>query len=443
MKSITYALLLLFALPFVFPVLAQQASKDDLVTLAKQFIDLLAKEDFAAAVKNYDETMTKVFPETKTRETWQTLNAQVGAFKRQIGTRTAKLGNFDIIFVTCEFERATLDAKVVFNEKKQIAGLGFVPVDQSKPATPAAEDQKPASIVERDVTVGTGEWALPGTLTLPKGDGKFAAVVLVHGSGPNDRDETIMENKPFRDLAWGLAERGIAVLRYDKRTKVHGKEIVALKGNFTVNEETVDDALLAVALLKKEPQINAKKIFVLGHSLGGMMAPRIGKRDAEIAGLIILAGLTRPLEDTIVEQITYISSVDGSISEEEQKRIDSLKQQVAKVKELTPDSKEFAMGVPAAYWLDLRGYYPPEVAKTLKQPMLILQGEKDYQVTMKDLENWKAALSSRKDVIFKSYPKLFHLFIETEDKPAPSNYDKAGHVAPYVIDDIANWIKKN
>jgi hypothetical protein len=109
---------------------------------------------------------------------------------------------------------------------------------------------------------------------------------------------------------------------------------------------------------------------------------------------------------------------------------------------LKPDSKELAMGVPAAYWLDLRGYNPPEVAKTLKQPMLILQGEKDYQVTMKDLENWKAALASRKDVTFKSYPKLFHLFIETEDKPAPSNYDKAGHVAAYVIDDIANWIKK-
>ena len=317
-----------------------------------------------------------------------------------------------------------------------------MPVDQSKPATPASEAQKPASIVERDVTVGTGEWALPGTLTLPKGEGKFVAVVLVHGSGPNDRDETIIENKPFRDLAWGLAEGGIAVLRYDKRTKVHGKEVVALKDHFTVNEETVDDALFAVALLRKEPQINAKKIFVLGHSLGGMMATRIGKRDAEIAGLIIMAGLTRPLEDTIVEQITYISSVDGSISEEEQKRIDSLKQQAAKVKELKPGSTDFLIGAPAAYWLDLRDYYPPEVAKTLKQPMLILQGEKDYQVTMKDFENWKAVLASRKDVVFKSYPKLFHLFIETEDKPAPSNYEKAGHVANYVIDDIANWIKK-
>ena len=189
MKIISFALLLSCTLSFAFPSFAQQPAKDDLVTLAKQFIDLLAREDFATAVKGYDETMTKVFPEAKTRETWQTIKAQVGAFKRQLGTRTAKLGNYDIVFVTCEFEKMTLDAKIVFNEQRQIAGLGFVPVAQSKPATPASEAQKPASIVERDVTIGTGEWALPGTLTLPKGDGKFAAVVLVHGSGPNDRDD--------------------------------------------------------------------------------------------------------------------------------------------------------------------------------------------------------------------------------------------------------------
>ncbi len=431
-----------FLLSLAFPTFAQQPAKDDLVTLAKQFIELLVKEDFAAAVKTYDETMTRVFPEAKTRETWQSLKAQVGAFKRQIGTRPAKIQTYDIVFVTCEFEKQTLDARIVFNDKKQIAGLGFVPADQSKLTTPPTAGQKPASIVEREVTVGTGEWTLPGTLTLPKGDGKFAAVVLVHGSGPNDRDETIVENKPFRDLAWGLAERGIAVLRYDKRTKVRVKELIALRDTLTVNDETVDDALAAVSLLRKEPQINARKIFVLGHSLGGMMAPRLGKRDAEIAGLIILAGLTRALEDTIVEQITFISGVDGSISADEQKLIDNYKQQAAKVKELKPESKDYAMGIPASYWLDLRGYNPPEVAKTLKQPMLILQGDKDYQVTMKDFENWKAALSSRKDVVFKSYAKLYHLFIETEDKPAPENYNKAGHVAPYVIDDIANWIKK-
>jgi hypothetical protein len=100
------------------------------------------------------------------------------------------------------------------------------------------------------------------------------------------------------------------------------------------------------------------------------------------------------------------------------------------------------LGVPASYWLDLRGYNPPQLAATLKQPMLILQGEKDYQVTLKDFDNWKAALSKRKNVEFKSYPKLYHLFIETEDSPAPANYQKAGHVAKYVIDDLAGWIRK-
>jgi dienelactone hydrolase len=427
----------------------QPAASADLSEAAKQLVNSLVKEDFAGVVKNFDETMKRLSPEEKLRETWKAVIGQIGAFKNQLAVSKEKTGDHDAVTVTCEFALYTVDIKVVFNSQRQVSGLFFLPSSTPPPAKPASAFKtaayvNPDSFTEREVTVATGQWALPGTLSLPKGRGKFAAVVLVHGSGPHDRDETIYQNKPFRDLAWGLASQGIAVLRYEKRTKVYAKELLALADHITVKEETVDDAVGAVALLKTVPEVDAKKIFVLGHSLGGMVLPRIAQADPEIAGLISLAGATRPLEDTILEQVTYIASLDGNINPQEQQQIDQFKQRVARVKDanLKIGDKDLPLGIPASYWLDLRGYNPPQEARKLAQPMLILQGEKDYQVTLKDFENWKTALAAKKNVEFKSYAKLFHLFIETEDQAAPANYTQEGNVAKYVIDDLAAWVKK-
>lgn len=414
----------------------------DLGTSARTFVGLLAGRDFSAAEKNFDETMKKALPAAKLEETWNAVIAQAGAFKRQVGIRTEVRGGYTVLIVTCEFAQALLDIEVVFDQSKRIAGLFF------KPATSPAEYKPPDYVKtntfrEEDVTIGIGEWALPGTLTLPLGQQSSPVVILVHGSGPHDRDETIGPNKPFRDLSWGLASNGIAVLRYEKRTKQHSQKLASLKG-VTVKEETIDDVIAALAFLKKRQDIDARRIFVLGHSLGGTLIPRMAKTDPNIAGFIVLAGAVKPLEDAILEQATYILSIDGAISKEELLKLDELKQLVAKVKELKPadvNTSTDLFGVPASYWLDLRGYDPPREAKALSQPMIILQGERDYQVTMDDFRLWQAALSSRKNVLFKSYPKLNHLFIEGSGKSMPAEYNAPGHVAEPVINDITNWIK--
>lgn len=338
--------------------------------------------------------------------------------------------------------------RVVRQGFEGLAEVAFAPSAEYKPPAYVV----PAAFVEQELIVGAGgEWPLPATLSLPQGKGPFPAVVLVHGSGPNDRDETLGANKPFRDLAWGLASQGVAVLRYEKRTKQHGAKLAgASAGNFTVREETIDDALAAVRLLRQTAGVDAKKIFVLGHSLGGMLVPRIGVSDARIAGFVIFAGATRPLEDTLVRQFEYLAALDGNVSDAERARIDDTKRQAARVKELKAGDAATAtaaganvLGVPASYWLDLRGYNPPQAALALKRPILILQGERDFNVTPDDFRNWQAALSNRKEVEFKIYPKLDHLFYEGEGASSAAQYDRPRNIPKYVVNDIAAWVKKN
>jgi dienelactone hydrolase len=446
MKNITSSALI-FLIYFFFS-LAQGQNIPDLGNLkasAHEFVEQLLKEDYSHALKNFDSTMTVALPVERLRDIRKSLLTQVGAAQKQVGARTEKSGEYDVVFVTYQFEKACLDIKVVFNSTGQIAGLFFVPSQSSSEYTPPVY-ANPKSFHEKEVTVESGTWALPGTITFPAGRGPFHALVLVHGSGPNDRDESIGPNKVFRDIAWGLASQGIAVLRYEKRTKVYATKLISLKDDITVKEETIDDALAAVSLLRKTAEIDTTNIFLLGHSLGGMLVPRIGKLDPIIHGFIILAGTTRPSEDVILDQMTYIFSLDGTISEDEKAQLRQIKEQVAKVKDpqlsLTTPAKELPFGVSPKYWLDLRGYIPSETAKNLNRPILILQGERDYQVTMEDFLGWKNSLSSRQNVEFKTYPTLNHLFIEGHGKSTPTEYQNVGHVANVVIDDIANWIKK-
>jgi hypothetical protein len=284
----------------------KQISEDGkLEIMAKDFVDLLVKGNYKEAAENFDSIMKKTLPLKKLQEVWNSVIAQTGPFVEQLGARKERIGLYDVVFVTCKFEKVVFDAKVVFDNKQQIAGLFFVPSKVTAGYKPPSY-VSPSSFIEKKVRVGTGEWALPGSLSLPKGRGPFPAVVLVHGSGPHDKDESIGPNKPFRDLAWGLASRGIAILRYDKRTQAFPAQTAAIMDKLTVKEETIDDVLAAVALLRKTSQVDTSQIFVLGHSLGGFVIPRIGKHDTQIAGFVVMAGTARPLEDAILDQFAYV-----------------------------------------------------------------------------------------------------------------------------------------
>ncbi len=292
-------------------------TEDALTIKARAFLEALAKGDFQGAVSDFDETMLKLSGPDKLEPMWtKQLPAQVGAFKQQGPARREQFQGYEIVLVACSFEKAVLDARIVFDKDGQDRGFQFVPpAPPANYAPPAYADA--SKFEESEVTIGSGEWALPGTLTMPKGAGPVPGLVLVHGSGPNDRDETIGPNKPFKDLAWGLATRGIAVVRYEKRSKVYGQRIVAdpeLEARLTVKDETIDDALAAAALLQGTKGVDPKRIFILGHSLGGFLMPRIAlaAEPLGLSGFISLAGLTQPLDDTIVRQMTYLYGLAGN-----------------------------------------------------------------------------------------------------------------------------------
>jgi dienelactone hydrolase len=433
----------------VFSFVSVYPQNTDNVSKAKTFVDLLAKKDFVKAETYFSDEVKAQLSAEKLAEVLNSLTPQIGNFKNQASVKSEKSKDWEIVVVTVEFEKANLDFQMSFNQKGEIGGFFFRPSQtpgKSADTYKTPEYVQPNAFQEREVTVGAGEWALPATLTMPNGKGNFPIVVLVHGSGANDRDETHINpaNKPFKDLAWGLASKGIAVLRYEKRSRQYPEKFAVIKKR-TVDDETVNDALAAVRLLRQTPDIDQKNIYVLGHSLGGMMIPRIGVKDKQIAGLIVFAGTARPLEDVILEQYTYLFSLDGNVTPEEQKFLDAAKKGVAEVKSLTPtntNSNSAIIGFPATYWLDWKSYNPSLVAKTLEQPLLILQGERDYQVTMTDFQNWKNALGKNKFVTFKTYPKLNHLFMLGEGTPSPADYEKTNHVSAEVISDIAAWIMK-
>lgn len=435
-RTLIALLCVLVAAPIV---AAQQPAAAAVIARAESVVDLLVAQQFDKIVAQFDAKMKAALSEAQLKMAWTNVTTQAGAFKQRLGARSEQRGEVHAVLVTCQFERGRQDIQVVYNPAGEIIGLSIRPntAGEYKPPTYAI----PGSFTERDVTIGTGEWALPGTLAMPVATTAAPAVVLVHGSGPNDRDESIGPNKVFRDLALGLASQGIAVLRYDKRTRAHGTKIAAISG-FTVKEEVVDDALAAVELLRKEPGVDAARIVVLGHSLGAMMVPRIAAADAGIAGFIVMAGPARPLEEAILAQTQYLAMADGTVSPAEQKALDDAQRLVDTVRALTPaNATGNIAGGPASYWLDLKGYDAPAAARAITRPLLVLQGERDYQVTLEEFGRWKTALSGRSQVTLRSYPALNHLFIEGAGASLPTEYMRPGHVAEIVIRDIAAWIR--
>ncbi|MDT3496373.1 prolyl oligopeptidase family serine peptidase [Bacillus toyonensis] len=418
--------------------------ENPVIATTLSFIRYMDTEDYKSAIDLTSRSLQKVISEEWLKSYWKELPAQLqaGSFM-EIGEVTQKETNsvHTNVEIKLVFEQFTVPLLIKLDPSGKIddfqLSMSFSPVAE-RPSY-----SKPESFVDKEVVVGSGAFPLPGTLSVPKGKGPFPAVILVQGSGATDQDETAFALKPFRDLAEGLASKGIAVLRYNKRTYEHGLKTQS-SPFYTVDKETTDDALLVTHFLKNEPLIDKNQIYILGHSQGGMMLPKMIEKDQNqnIAGAIVMGGPARTIQDVVLDQFEYLFSI-GAMKPDEYK---FYKSQFELLNDPNFSSqnppKNFYLGS-AVFWDSIRKIKAAEMSKEQKTPLLIIQGERDYQVQSKiEIPLWKEQLKERDNVDYRLYPKLNHFFTEGDGELSkPDEYYSPANIPEYVINDIATWVQ--
>lgn len=412
----------------------QEACRDDARLLTEQ----MAAGDYeAAAAHPYTLLMKSAINAAELEKIWAAMTDAYGAYREIYGyEHLLHSGSSHSVVVKMAFESQCVNWQVTYNGET-ISGLHYAP-NEDDPANPGGVFA--SAYPTRELTFGDPDWQLPGTLTLPDGgEGPWPVVVIVQGSGPSDRDGRVSLQTPYRDIAEGLAQRGVASFRYDKRTYVYGSRMT---GDITVWDETVADAAAAVEMLRQYADARFSRVLVAGHSLGGTLLPRIAEK-AGADGYIALAAANTSLHRLMADQYAYIFNLDGEISGDEEKTLASVRAMADNVDALyegrTFEAEEL-FNIPASYWLDLADYHPAEAMARMEGPLLMLQGEGDYQVPMTEFEAFREALDGRGNVTLMSYPGLTHLFTPAGDPPSPDDYAQAASFDSRVLDDMARWI---
>ena len=306
---------------------------------------------------------------------------------------------------------------------------------------------------EKITVIADPHYPLNGLLTLPEGlSGPVPGVVFVHGSGASNMDERVGKLTPFKDLAQGLAARGIASVRYDKRSKAHGFKMIRDKSRpVTVGIETIEDAIAAADLLRHDPRIDPDRVFIAGHSMGAMLAPRIDAQGGSFRGLILMAGSPRKLEEIMLDQQdAALAGVPGLLRPLVEKQMNRMRARFAGMYAMTDaEAQKIKMGggTTLYYFKEMGEHAASRYLEQTAKPMLILQGELDFQATAAlDFATYKSLLGDRDNVTFKLYPGLNHAFVPALSGSilkAKQEYNTERHIGPEVIADIANWIRAN
>ena len=441
-KRIRLAGTLLLLFGWALTALAQHEEK------AARILDYLMQHQFDSAHAMLNEDAREALSSVRLRLVWTGLERENGK-PDSTGKPEAEWFQDQITyFQYCRFTKNAFELILMFDSSGAANTIRIIP------SRPKALYRLPSyaphttAYTEKKMVLQNGRYKMNAVLTRPVTNKKVPVVILVHGSGPNDMDETLGNSKLFKDLALGLAAEGIATFRYDKRTKVYGGKSVDDIELLTLDEEVILDALKAVDLMYTTEGIDRKEIYVTGHSLGGMCAPRIASRSKKVKGIVMMAANARPLQVVVEEQLQYLYTLDDTLSKQEEQTLNEYRASVNKLSDsaalalASPD--ELPLGLPTAYWVDLLQYNQVKTASQLKQPILVLQGARDYQVTMKEYKIWENELGKGKlqHVQLNEYPKLNHLFMEGEGRSTPQEYENIANVPVYVIKDLAAWIKE-
>ena len=430
------------------PVPDEESMKAD----AQKVAEDLQAGDFAAVTEKFSAEMAAALDEKSLESSWNSVVAVLGDFIETLSVETYERDAYFCVDILEHYENNGLKLHIVYDAQGKIAGMQITYADvEPYLETEAQSGEEELSYTEEEVTVTADERVpLGGTLTLPRDTEKPPVVILVHGSGSSDRDENINGNKPFADIAHGLAARGIAVLRYDKRYYTYPDcPDVGSAEMVTLREETLDDVDAAIKLMQEDARVDGSRIFVLGHSLGGCLSPAIAAKHPQLAGIISMAGSLRPLWEIVYDQNqeAIAAAKEGELTDEEQAQLAEAAEQVeTSVKvlreelEAQPDD-ELLLGIPVRYWKSNKEYCGENFIDQVEMPVLILQGDTDFQVyPEKDYVLWQETLAGRDNAVFHLYEGLNHLMMPTQGKRDITEYSVKGHVDEQVIDDIAEFI---
>ncbi|HAY89555.1 MAG TPA: hypothetical protein DCY51_08955 [Bacteroidetes bacterium] len=409
-------------------------------TTIEDVADCLSKHKYKKVYRNFDETMRESISVTKLQEVWEGIEATGGKLLSIEDIVEKPLDGGIKQSAILNFEGTAVRMLVSQNEDKQLSGLFITLLGYAPPAYGEG-----LATGKRRIMIKSGEYALPGELMIPVNCNKCPVVILVHGSGPNDKDETIGANKVFYDLALGLASKGIATFRYDKRSKIY-PEVMA--NQFDLYDETIDDAIAAFNSIKQDTSLDFGKYIMLGHSLGAYAMPLIADSlGNDLDGAVLFSANARRLEDLIAYQMKYLTEYDEIITDDEEQIIIENTARAQNIRDGNYTSETTAENLlaywPGTFWDGIKDYNP---VSTLKQntttPFFIMQGEKDYQITMVDFGIWRQEVGMMPNVKLLSFPGLTHLFTPTDaDRPSPQDYFLPNNVDEQVILELADWVK--
>ncbi len=435
MKSFKLIIALLFISQITFG-----QSIINLINRADAFFDTMDKGKFEEAHGFFDVSVKDKISPDELKLFWLRLGNNLGTYESVDGAQNKTQGEYYQVTLDCVFTKGSQGFTFIFNKSEKLVGF-FVAQTTTEAVYVAPAYADTNLYIEKEIQVKFAGGQMAGILTTPKGATNFPVIVFVHGSGPSDMDETVGPNKPFKDLAAGLAAKGIGSIRYVKRSMVYPNSFVK---TFTVKEEVLDDALAAIAIARNTAGVNKSQIFLMGHSLGGMLAPRIAALAPDLAGIILAAAPARKLSDLIAEQNTYLYAASGDTTAVGKKQYQSTVNEIGRSKmlklgDIAPDS--VILSAPASYWVDINNYDQLASAKKLTKKILIIQGERDFQVSAQDFNIWRAALAANKNASFKLYPDLNHLLTSQKVKGTGLQYRTPANVSLKLIEDIAIWVK--
>ena len=404
------------------------------------FCSYLQQNKLDSAYDFFDPKAKNQMSKSLFEGTWNPIIQKLGILERYSLSLQNDEMNPSVIIIYCEFSQNKIDMKIPFSEANKILGFAFLPhkkKEQVYYSTPNYDN--PKKYTEENTSI-KGEITLPAILTIPKNQKQFPIAILIHGSGPNDKDETFGPNKIFKDIAIGLAINGIASIRYDKRTFISKS-----MDTVTIEKEVMNDVVSAIKYIETNEELKGRKIYLIGHSLGAILAPSIGLDNSSVSGVICMAASPRSMEMVMLDQVTYLARIDSTISSSEKDQIRHLTGQIDYLQDslsIESPSSELPMGIPASYWHSLKRYNFEKAIQTIQKPLFIIQGERDYQVTMSDFDAIKNIVLINPYATLKSYPKLNHMFLEGNRPSVPDEYYIPSNIPYYLIHDLSEWIKQ-